>query len=100
MATGTFPKKNPGVDNDPDFHSGDDALASNLKGFVKRIVSTTATHTTVEYIAKPLDVVDYLWSAKADQLLAATPGNLSNEQRDKALQWIVKIMRGIAADLE
>lgn len=56
MATeqGTFPMKNPGVDNDPDFHSGPDALPQTERGLVRRVVSQSAPNTTVEFIREVL----------------------------------------------
>lgn len=101
MQQAEFPKIDPDSvpdgNRDPDFYSGPNAISTDLKGYVKEIVSTTPTHTTVKYVTKPLDWQDKLFGSKVDTFLALAPGTISDSNRDKALQFIIECLRGIAS---
>ena len=44
-----FPMINPGMDNDPDFHAGPNAIATSEKAIVKKRVSETPTDVVVDF---------------------------------------------------
>ena len=96
---GTFPMKNAGVDNDPDFYSGPDKIATGEMAIVIALVSQASPNTTVKFKRRTKTPVEknesLLFSAAADNLLTTLDGgSLPTEPKQaKLLAFIIRWMR-------
>ena len=88
--TKTFPMKDPGVDNDPDFHSGPNALLANERGIIKSVVSQSSPNTTVKFERRALQDTDV---QKLQSILKANIPNIADAAAKKCIVALAKFLR-------